>query len=146
MAIREPNHICKNINCPNGINGEPKHYYACNYCDRSNQWRSLTCSIECYEAYMQQIAEARSKNKKVDTLPNRTDMSKDEVQELLEQPIEKVMEDTKEDLKEYLSDGQTIAQAIDTINSEIDNHNDSNNNSEKLTNQNFYNMHKRKKK
>lgn len=121
MAIREPNHICKNINCPNGINGEPKHYYACNYCDRSNQWRSMACSIECYEAYMQQIAEARSKNKKVDILPDRTDMNKEEVKELLEQPIEKVMEDTKEDLKEYLDDGATIAQAIETINSEIDN-------------------------
>lgn len=121
MAIREPNHICKNINCPNGINGEPKHYYACNYCDRSNQWRSMACSIECYEAYMQQIAEARSKNKKVDILPDRTDMNKEEVKELLEQPIEKVMEDTKEELKEYLDDGTTITQAIETINSEIDN-------------------------
>jgi hypothetical protein len=120
MAIREPNHICKNINCPNGINGEPKHYYACNYCDRSNQWRSMACSIECYEAYMQQIAEARSKNKKVDILPDRTDMNKEEVKELLEQPIEKVMEDTKEELKEYLDDETTIAQAIETINSEID--------------------------
>lgn len=121
MAIREPNHICKNINCPNGINGEPKHYYACNYCDRSNQWRSMACSIECYEAYMQQIAEARSKNKKVDILPDRTDMNKEEVKDLLEQPIEKVMKDTKEELKEYLDDETTIAQAIETINSEIDN-------------------------
>lgn len=117
----KPNHVCKNAHCPHGVNGEPKHYYACNYCDKANQWRSMACCIECYDEYMKQIVEARAANKKVNLLPERTDMTQEEVQELLEQPIEEVLEQTKEELKDYLDEGNTVAEAIEQINDEIDN-------------------------
>lgn len=120
MAEKKTNHICKNKNCPNGVNGEPKHYYACNYCDRTNQWRSVACCPECYDEYVKQVLDARSKNTKVDTLPERTDMTKEEVVELMETPVEIVLEETKEDLSEYIEDGLTVSEAIETINEEID--------------------------
>lgn len=121
MPIHEANHICKNKNCPNGINGKPKHYYACDFCDRTKQWRSMACCPECYDAYIQQVIEARAKNKKVDILPDRTDKNETEVKELFEKPVEEVLESTKVELNEYLEDGRSIAQAIDKINEDIDN-------------------------
>lgn len=114
------NHICKNINCPNGVNGEPKHYYACNYCDRTNKWRSVACSMECYDEYMKQVVEARSKNKEVNLLPIRTDKTEKEVIELLEKPVGEVLADTVEDLKEYLDGSNTITEVIEAINEELD--------------------------
>ncbi|MCM1315240.1 MAG: hypothetical protein NC244_07735 [Alistipes senegalensis] len=120
MNLKQPNHICKNINCPNGVNGEPKHYYACDYCDKINQWKSVACCPDCYDAYMEQIVEQRAKNKKVDLLPNRTDKTKEEVQELLNKPVEIVLEETKQELGEYLEEGLSIPEAVEKINSDID--------------------------
>lgn len=119
----KPNHICKNANCPHGINGEPKHYYACNYCDAANVWRSMACCPECYEEYIKQVVEARAKKKKVDLLPKRTDMTEQEVRDLIESPLEEVLENTKQELSEYLTDGRDIAEAVEDINREIDNAN-----------------------
>lgn len=119
MTITKTNHICKNINCPHGENGEPKHYYACNYCDRTNQWRSVACCPECYDEYIKQVIEARSKNEAVNLLPVRTDKTEAEVKELLNKPEKVVLEETKEELKEYLTDGQSIAEAIDAINADL---------------------------
>ena len=118
--MKKTNHICKNKNCPNGVNGEPKHYYACNYCDRTNQWRSVACCPECYDEYIKQVVDARSKNKSVDTLPDRTDMTKQEVQELMERPVDEVAAEVKNDLKEYIDEGLSVAEAIDEINNEIE--------------------------
>lgn len=127
MIQKQPNHICKNINCPHGINGKPKHYYACNYCDKINQWRSVACCPECYDAYMEHVVEARSKNKKVDLLPNRTDKTKEEVEEILNQPVEQVLEETKKELAEYLDEDTSIIEAVEKINEDIDQHNYSRN-------------------
>ncbi len=131
MIQKQPNHICKNANCPHGINGEPKHYYACNYCDKINQWRSVACCPDCYDAYMKQIVEARSKNKKIDLLPNRTDKTKDEVKELLNQPVEQVIEDTRKELSEYFDEDISITEAVEKINADIDKHNYSRNRKKK---------------
>lgn len=120
MAEKKTNHICKNKNCPNGVNGEPKHYYACNYCDRTNQWRSVACSPECYDEYIKQVLDARSKNMKVNTLPERTDMTQEEVQKLMEKPVEEVKEEVVADLSDYTDNGLTISEAIEVINEEID--------------------------
>lgn len=119
MSINKANHICKNRNCPHGINGEPKHYYACNYCDRTKQWRSMACCPECYDEYMKQVLEARSKNQKVNSLPQRIDKTEEEIIEMMNAPQEVVLEQTKEELNEYLKDNNSIAEAIDTINNEI---------------------------
>lgn len=124
----QPNHICKNINCNKGEDGKPKHYYACDYCDRSRQWKSMACCIECYDEYMKQIVEARSKNKKIDTSPNRTDKTKDEVQKLMNKPLDEVLKETKEELKDYIKDDVSISKAIEQINTEIE---ETNNNKKK---------------
>lgn len=59
MAEKTPNHICRNPNCPNGINGEPKHYWACEDSDRYGAWRSMACSPQCYAAYITEVDRVR---------------------------------------------------------------------------------------
>lgn len=113
----KPNHICKNINCK-------KEYYACDYCGKTQNWRSMACSIECYNAYMKQIEQSRNGNISIDTYPNRIDMSHKEVVEMVNNtPIEVVKEKTMNELSEYLEDIKTIGlgKTIDKINKEIDN-------------------------
>ena len=117
----KPNHICKYSKCNLGEDGGRKHYYACNYCDRTNQWRSAACCKEHYELYVKEVLDARSKNKIVDILPERTDKSKEEVKEIYNKPEETVLEETKVELDEYLKNGETISEAIENINNEIDN-------------------------
>ncbi len=119
----KPNHICKYSKCDLGEDGGRKHYYACNYCDRTNAWRSAACCKEHYDLYVQEVLEARSKNKVVNILPERTDKSQEEIQNLYEKSETAVLEETKQELKEYLNNGETIAEAIEVINTEIDNSN-----------------------
>ena len=123
MSEMKPNHICKNPNCTKGSDGGRKNYYACNYCDHNFNWRSVACSFECYQEYMNAVIEARSKNKEVKVIPERTDMTETEVGELLNKPTEVVLEETKEQLKEYINeDGSAdFAKIVDEINTEIDN-------------------------
>lgn len=120
MKINKPNHICKYSKCNLGEDGGAKHYYACDYCDRTDSWRSSACCIEHYELYIQEVLEARSKGNKIDVLPNRTDKSKDEVVELLETPVEEVKKRTEAELSEYLEDNKSLDEAIEEINAEID--------------------------
>lgn len=114
MKITElkPNHICRNPNCKKGTNGEPKHYYACDYCNRSRNWRSLYCCVECFK-------EAEE-NKEV--LPKRTDMTEEAVKELLSSPLEEVKKKTMEDLADYKDyiEENGLAKTIDYINDELD--------------------------
>ena len=121
MINIKPNHICKYSGCTLGEDGGRKHYYACNYCDRTNSWRSVACCIEHYDLYVKEVLDARSKNKNVDVLPERTDINKKETAKILNTSVEEVLDDTKEELKDYLSEETTIAEAIEQINEEIDN-------------------------
>lgn len=123
MSEMTPNHICKNPNCHKGKDGERKKYYACRYCDKSFNWRSVACSFECYQEYMNAVIEERSKNKEVKVVPERIDMTETEVEELMNKPTEVVLEETKEELKEYINkDGSAdFAKIVDTINAEVDN-------------------------
>ena len=62
MTMRKgvkPNHTCKNLNCHKGEDGGPKRYYACNSCVRNKPafWQEYCCSIECYEAWIEQMKE-----------------------------------------------------------------------------------------
>lgn len=120
MKINKPNHVCKYSGCTLGENGSPKHYYACDYCDRTNAWRASACCMEHYELYVQEVLEARSKNKKVDLLPRRTDKSKKEVETLLNTPIEEVKENTIEELKDYMGDGESLSDAVEKVNRDLD--------------------------
>ena len=114
MSEMKPNHICKNPECR-------KKYYACNYCSRTLNWRSVACSFECYQKYMDLVIAERSKGKTVEVKPERTDMTEKEVDELLERPIEEVIEETKEELKDFADiDGNVnFAKAVDEINREL---------------------------
>ncbi len=109
--FKEPNHICKNNECK-------KAYYACDYCDRISSWRSMCCSIECYDKYMEQLLIARGKN----IAPERTDKTEAEVQELMNTPVEQVLEATKEELGEFFEEYNTsnIDEVVEMINENID--------------------------
>lgn len=115
MSEIKANHICKNPECR-------KHYYACNFCDRNNNWKSVACSFSCYQKYMDLVIAERSKGKVVEVKPERTDMTEKEVDILLESPIEKVLEDTKEELKDYVGfDGSIdINKAVEDVNYKLD--------------------------
>ncbi len=122
MADYKPNHICKNPKCTKGKHGGRKEYYACNYCDRVLNWKSVACSEECFEEYQNAVIEARINGKSISLLPERTDMCDKEVNELLNKPIETVLKETKEELKEFTDiDGNIdFVKSVDKINENID--------------------------
>ena len=115
MAEIKANHICKNPECR-------KHYYACNYCSKTLNWRSVACSFACYQKYMDLVIAERSKGKDVEVKPERTDMTEQEVDALMEAPIEEVIEKSKEDLKDFadINGDVDFAKAVDEINRELD--------------------------
>ena len=84
------NEIFKIFNIPNielAINsiGCPecrKKYYACNFCSRTLNWRSVACSFECYQKYTDLVIAERSKGKTNEVKPERKDMTEKEVDEL----------------------------------------------------------------
>lgn len=123
MAEMKPNHICKNPNCR-------KHYYACDLCDRSQNYKSVACSRECFEIYTNLVLESRMKNKKVDILPDRTDISKEEVKKLMKKPVKEVEEKTKKDLSDYIKDEEKInlTEIVEKINKDINEKSTKNNN------------------
>lgn len=123
MALKQPNTICKNRNCTKGKDGGRKHYYTCRYCVHSISWRSVACCPECYEAYMEQVADARGQNKFIDRLPARTDMSADDVLYLVtEASTEDVVRDTVDELSDELIkyEGLSFGQIVDHINMDLD--------------------------
>lgn len=122
MALKQPNTICKNRDCTKGEDGGRKHYYACRYCAHSENWRAVACSWECYLAYSEQVIEARRKDEPVDMLPERTDMSHDEVVELMNAPTEEVVAETMEELAEEMAEHPSMGfgEIVDSINEELD--------------------------
>lgn len=115
MSEIKANHICRNPECK-------KAYYACNFCDKSQNWRSVACSFACYQKYMDLVIAERSKGKNVEVNPERTDMTEQEVDALMEAPIEEVIENTKEELKDFadINGDVDFAKAVDEINRELD--------------------------
>lgn len=101
-----PNHVCANPKCR-------KHYYACNYCDRTS-YRRIACSPECYATI---VELERAKN-----IPNRTDMSAGEVNELMNKPMDSIIAETKQELSMYAEEIETMGleAVIDLINEDID--------------------------
>lgn len=123
IKIREPNTVCRNPNCPNGENGEPKKFYACHSCLRNNRWRAYCCCIECYEEYTRLILESRQANKADKPLPLRTDMTEKQIKDVMNTPQRVIDAYTKEvELKDYFDDNPTgtIADAVEKINKDID--------------------------
>lgn len=114
MAELKPNHICKNPECR-------KHYYACNFCSRTLSWRSVACSPECYQKYVDLVIAERSKGNKVEIQPERTDMNKQEFQDLMNTPIETVEKETKEELKDFADEDGNVdfASVVDEVNCKL---------------------------
>lgn len=52
----QPNHECRNCF---------KKYYVCNDCERKNSWKTVCCSVECYDAYTQKVIRSRIKKAEV---------------------------------------------------------------------------------
>ena len=122
MSELKPNHICKNPNCNKGVDGKRKQYYACDYCTKTQSWRSVACCFECYDEYMSAVKNARIKNQNIDILPERTDMTREEVVNLvMNTPIEEVKQKTKEDLSDYADDIETLgfSKTMDKINNNL---------------------------
>lgn len=117
------NHICKYSGCNLGENGERKRYYACMLCSATESWKAMACCREHYDLYIKEVLDARSKGKVIDTLPERTDMTKDDVKKLRKRPRKQVIEETKEELKDYKQEIEEIGleAVIDKINDELDN-------------------------
>ncbi len=114
MSEIKPNHICKNPRCR-------REYYSCDYCDRIQRWKSVACSWGCFMEYQDIVINARSKGEEISTLPERTDMSENEVRELMKKPVEDVLQKTKTDLKEYISsDTSDFSKVVDKINNDLD--------------------------
>lgn len=117
---REPNTICRNPNCTHGEDDGRKHFYACMTCLRTEQWRAYCCSIDCYEEYTRIVLESRAKAKE---LPERTDMTKNEIEQVMNRPVEDVINYTKNvELKDYIEEnpGSSIGQIVDKVNADID--------------------------
>ena len=116
------NTICKNVNCTHGVDGGRKHFYSCFYCLKVQNWKSVCCSEECYTEYSSQVKEARSKDKPVDLLADRTDMTKNEVLEIMTAPIDDVIDMTKSELKDYQNDLDEVGYSgvVEKINQELD--------------------------
>ena len=118
----KPNHICKYSKCTLGKDGGRKHYYACNYCDAVESWRSMACCKEHYLLYQEEVLSARAKGKTPDPLPDRTDISKDQVKKLKKKPLAKVKEETEKELSEYkdMVEEVGILETVNHINEELD--------------------------
>lgn len=123
MATKKPNTICKNRFCTKGADGERKHYYVCRYCTHSENWRSVACSWECYLAFQSQLIEARNHSQPIDLVPERTDMTRDDVVALInDTPTEQVVQETEAELSDVmdLHPSMGFDQLVDMINEELD--------------------------
>ena len=123
MSMKQPNTLCKNRDCHNGTDGGRKHYYTCRFCTHSENWRSVACCPECYDAYMKQVAEARGQITPEELLPERTDMTREEVAALIsEAATEQVLEETKAELAEEMDENPDagIGDIVDMINANLD--------------------------
>lgn len=120
--MKQPNTICKNRDCHRGADGGRKHYYACRYCTHSENWRAVACCPECYTAFLKQVEEARAKGKEADTVPERTDMTRTEVLELINALPEQVITETELELAEELEAALYwgFGDIVDQINLELD--------------------------
>lgn len=118
----KPNHICKYSKCTLGSDGGRKKYYACGYCDATENWKSMACCKEHYSLYMQEVLAAREKNENVDILPDRIDMTKDDIKKLKKKPLKQVKKETEDELREYADENGevNITDAVEKINIEID--------------------------
>lgn len=89
-------------------------------------WRAVACCLECFEAYIQQVREARGEVAAIpekDLLPERTDMSVEEVRHIVkDESFEDAFKQTKEELSDIFEEHPDygIADAVDEVNRKLD--------------------------
>lgn len=115
------NTLCKYSKCNLGKNGGRKHYYSCGYCAATENWKSVACCKEHYNLYIEEVLAAREKGEEVDTLPDRTDMSKDEIKTLKRKPLKQIKKETERELSDYADEygNVNINDAVEQINKSI---------------------------
>ncbi|MCI8281239.1 MAG: hypothetical protein HFI76_06000 [Lachnospiraceae bacterium] len=116
------NTICKYSKCNLGKDGGRKHYYSCGFCVASENWRSMACCKEHYQLYMEEVRHARQSGQETDLLPDRTDLTKEEVRALQQKPLDQVKQETEQELSEYaLEDGNLdLIDTVEKINKELE--------------------------
>lgn len=116
---KKPNHICRYSGCTLGEDGGQKHYYACNFCDKTQSYLAVACCREHYDLYIKEILAAREAEK-IDLEPKRTDMTQEEVKTMKKKSVKSIKKETEKDLKDYADkDGKVnIAKAVEKINKE----------------------------
>ena len=117
-----PNHICKYSGCTLGADGGRKHYYACSFCDATENWKSMACCKEHYNLYIEEVLAARKKITEDDKLPERTDMPKSKVRALKKKSAKEAEKITREELKDYAEeiDEIGIPAVVEKINVQLD--------------------------
>lgn len=122
----KPNTICKYSGCTYGKDGGRKHYYSCVYCAATENWKSMACCKEHYELYIKEVLLEREKGIEVDILPDRTDMTKEEIKKVKMKSKKQLAMEAKKELKDYADENGevNIQEAIDKVNAEIDKNNE----------------------
>ena len=89
----------------------------------------MACCFEHYQLYIEEVVRNRAQNKKINPLPERTDISNDELSELMKQPIDSVKEKTEKELSAYINEGESfnVSNVVEKINQEIDEENSTQN-------------------
>lgn len=107
MPLPKPNHKCAYCG---------KEYYACNYCDRTD-YRRFACSQECFAKVAWKFGA-----KYAHLRPQRTDMTEEQIDDLMEKPIEQVKAESLEELKDYREEIEQIGfnGVVSMINKELD--------------------------
>ena len=118
----QANTICKYSKCSLGKNGGRKHYYSCGFCVVSENWKSMACCKEHYNLYLQEVLASRKNGIPVDLLPDRTDMTKEELRSFKKKPLAQAKKETEDELKDYADADGTVdfGKAADQINQELD--------------------------
>ena len=118
----KPNTICKNPNCHKGEDGGKAHYYTCRTCIKTANWRTVACSPECFAEYLEFIAKREKIDKEEIMMPERTDMTKEEIKDVKENMSEdEALKLTKEELKDYKEEMDLggVSRAVDAANEDI---------------------------
>ena len=114
----KPNTVCRNKNCR-------KLFFACKTCVGQNQWRAIACSFECYNEYTEQVMKARSLGETVSLLPERLDMTEQEVVEFQKKDPDEIKDEALTELIDlgYSEELESVGvhETVKMINEDIDN-------------------------
>lgn len=116
------NTICKYSRCSLGKDGGRKHYYSCSYCAATGNWRSLACCKEHYELYVEEVLAARNTGAAADLLPERTDLTTEELASLKACPGKELLARTRKELGTYAGRLETssLSEVVEEINRDLD--------------------------